>query len=123
MLGILYIIAIALQLSGALILAWKYIPVSMEEMLGKLDSKRIKLEGETLVVGEFVPSDREYAEKVYLNRWAFLYIAFGYIVGMIGESKYSKVTNCAAVIILSIALILLTNAFISRVAGKKYGDR
>lgn len=107
--GIIYIIAISLQLAGAELLIMNYWSKPIEKLKKEELEKEVHVDEETLFLGG--RSENEIMKNIWLNRFAFLMIAFGYVVGIFGDlqncNKWIVVTG---VVVLSIIFALALNS-------------
>lgn len=103
-----YILSIALQLAGAVMLIIKYWFGSAKKQLEKIEKSRASVKGEALALANDKPSDKEFVEELCMSRFAFIYIAVGYIVGIWGDiSDANKCCIACIIIILAVLLVLL----------------
>ncbi|MBD5151789.1 MAG: hypothetical protein HDT16_04665 [Oscillibacter sp.] len=102
----IYIIAISLQLSGALLLLWKAVSTKRNNLIKSFaKSKVITYDSNT---GEIIYNKDafiETCENAFLNKAAFLYISIGYFLGIWGEIGPDNNKIITAVIIFSISAL------------------
>ena len=102
----IYIFAISLQLSGAALLIIKYCFISTEKAIKNNNEKKPNVNCEQLNLNNALQTDNEIKENIWLNRFAFVLIAIGYLIGVFGEIK-STSKCCILLIILIISTILV----------------
>lgn len=127
---ILYIVAIALQLAGALILLKRFDPRRVKDTV----LKEIKKDRDNTAMiwneydetGLHHTEDKENmqnkVEDLYLNAFAFGYIAAGYILGIFGYTKANKWLVAFCVIVVAIVLMLLGIAVCKHCAKKNFPE-
>lgn len=121
----IYIIAISLQVSGAICLIINYWGNVKQkviltyygggEMAKAQDNGMVKLKKERL---------QSCAENIYMNRFSFICIAFGYDFGIFGEisNNNDKLNVLIAIILLCIVLVFIgfgISNWISKIAYKE----
>ena len=116
LLEILYIVSLSFQIAGALILIVRYWCKSIDEQVKELDAKRNHFENETFICGQSVPSNREYVIEIKLNRFAFAFIACGYVCSIWGTSRNKYIETIAIIVVTSIIVFAGLEA-----AGYKFG--
>lgn len=105
--GIIYIVAISLQLAGAELLIMNYWSKPIEKLKKEELDKEVHIDGGTLFLGG--RSENEIMKNIWLNRFAFLMIAFGYVVGIFGD-----LSNCSKwIVLLNIVLLSVVLASIA----------
>lgn len=127
---ILYIVAIALQLAGALILLKRFDPRRVKDTVIKEIQKdrdnTAMVWNESDNVGSHHTEERETlqnkAEELYLNAFAFGYIAAGYILGIFGYTEVNKWLVAFCVIVVAIVLMLLGIAVCKHCAKKNFPE-
>ena len=80
-----FIIAVAFQLSGALLLIFNRSIISIQGKVNEAKEKETKVTGELITFGTTQPSEKEIKEDVWMNRIAFGLIAMGYIFSIWAE--------------------------------------
>ncbi len=104
-----YVIAVSLQVSGAVILLVKYCFKAEKSQLEENQMKKTRVEGDTLYLGENVLSDKELLKEVWLSRFAFLFISVGYIVGIFGDvSCQNKFITMCEIVLVTIIIVVIT---------------
>ncbi len=116
----IYILSIALQLAGAILLIIKYWFGSDKRQLSEIQRKRMKVENTTLLLGENVPNDNEFLEELWLSRIAFIYIACGYLLGIWGDVLNANKWVIAGFIVVVTSILVFTGKIFSK---SKSGDR
>lgn len=115
---IIYIIAISFQVSGALLLVVQFWCISIKKGIEENKKKETHLEGNTIVMGRTQPTPFEYTKNVWLNRFAFVLIAMGYLLGVFGSIEISNRFTILFWIVLSSSILVALFAFISNILGK-----
>lgn len=116
-----YMISIAFQLSGAILLIIKYWCSSAKNQLTRIQNKRTHDEGGgVLILGDSLPSNQEFIEELWLSRIAFLYIAVGYIVGIWGNVESTNKYFATLMIIIMSCLLVIAGKGISYLLGKPF---
>ena len=83
---LIYIVAISLQLSGALLLLCNSISTKRSSMVKSFAKSRlITLDGNTHKVSYNKKAFIATCESTYLNKAAFAFVAMGYFIGIFGE--------------------------------------
>ena len=120
----LYIIAISLQVSGALLLLIKYLSTKKENLI-------IRFKGNGIIIKNNntneITFDKEAFRKLYentlINRWAFGYIFFGYLIGVFGSidnnCNKEKVIAFVAILLLTIMLTIIIKSGIEKYSKKQ----
>lgn len=116
----IYILSIALQLAGAILLIIKYWFGSAKRQLSKIQGKRTRVENSTLILGDNVPNDNEFLEELWLSRIAFIYMAGGYILGIWGNVIDANKWIIAALIVVVTSILVFIGKMISK---NKSSDR
>lgn len=107
----LYIISIALQVSGALLLMIFSISTKREKIIKKFINKDIVTEE-----GNSISYNKEELKETfrvaYLNRFSFGYIAFGYLISVFGETNNNKwllilYITLSTIIFMSLAYLIV----------------
>lgn len=114
-----YVLAISLQLAGALLLIIRYSVTPMKTQLRDAHEKASHVDEaeETISIG--IPVDSEVIEEIRLNRLAFIYIAVGYLFGIWGESfDVSKWLITGLVILLTVIEVAIGKAHSKRASKK-----
>lgn len=116
--GVVYIIAISLQLAGAELLIMNYWSKPISKLRKEELDKETHVDGEALVLGG--RSENEIEQNIWLNRFAFLMIAIGYIVGIFGDLQ-----NCCKwfvafwVLVVSVIFACVSNVVATRKMKKE----
>ena len=125
---IVYIMAISLQLAGAIVLIENFWGGKLQEATIKaLAGEEAKLhwcevlEGNKTVVTYSPKETQAAATKVLRNRFAFMYIATGYVTGVIGD-RGDKLIDFVAIIVVSVGLWLLCRCGTEAIAKYKFND-
>lgn len=106
--GTIYVLAISLQLAGAELLILNYWSKPIESLKKEEIKKGIHFDGDTVFLG--YRSENEITNNILLNRWAFIMIAVGYLVGIFGDlQNCSKWIALLGVVVLSVVLAWITN--------------
>lgn len=107
--GAIYVIAIALQLAGAELLIMSYWSKPLRKLKEEALRKESHYEDEgCLFIG--TRTESEIVENILLNRFAFLMIALGYVIGIFGDVQNScKWVVAVCVIILSVMIAFVVN--------------
>lgn len=114
-----YVLAISLQLAGALLLIIRYSVTPMKTQLRDAHEKASHVDEaeETISIGS--PVDSEVIEEIRLNRLAFIFIAVGYLFGIWGEPfDVSKWLITGLVILLTIIEVAIGKACSKRASKK-----
>lgn len=114
MLFVIYILAISLQVSGALLLVIFSASTKRDEIIKRFVGKKLMYrEGDD---GKLNYDEQAYKEEfkvALLNKLSFVYIALGYLLGVWGENgKTSKVLTTILVILSTIIIMFLSIIFI-----------
>lgn len=114
-----YVLAISLQLAGALLLIIRYSITPMKIQLRDAHEKAAHVDEaeETISIG--IPVDSELIEEIRLNRLAFIYIAVGYLFGIWGESFDVNKWFITGLVILLAAIAVVIGKAHSKRASKK----
>lgn len=120
---VIYILAISLQVSGALLLLIKSISTKRKDLI-------IRFKGNGIIFKDNntneISYDKEAFQKLYentlINRWSFGFIFSGYLIGVFG----SVVNNCnkckviafASILLLTIMFTVITKFYIEKYAKK-----
>lgn len=115
---IIYIIAVSFQVSGALLLIVQFWCIKIKKGIEENKKKETHVEGETLVLGKTQPTSFEYTNNVWLNRFAFVLIALGYLLGVFGNIEMSNRFFILFWIILSSSFLVALFVSISKKLGK-----
>lgn len=116
-----YMISIAFQLSGSILLIIKYWCSSAKNQLARVQNKRTRDEGGgVLILGDSLPSNQEFIEELWLSRIAFLYIAVGYIVGIWGNLESANKDFVSFMIFMMSCLFVFVGKIISYLMGKAF---
>lgn len=116
-----YMISIAFQLSGAILLIIKYWFGSAKDQLTHIQNKRTRDEGGgNIIMGDSLPSDQEFIEELWLSRIAFLYIAVGYMIGIWGNVDNINKCFAAFMILFMSCLFVIIGKVISYSMGKPF---
>ena len=119
---LIYVVSMSLQLSGAVLLLIHFWGVNIEKgiEINKEIGTHVDEEQSIAVLGPTTPPPYEYAKSVWLNRFAFLNISFGYLVAVFGEIDCKN--KCCIVIcifVFSSSLVALS-CFISHRLSVRY---
>lgn len=114
-----YVLALSLQLAGALLLIIRYSVTPMKTQLKDAHEKASHVDEaeETISIG--IPVDSELIEEIRLNRLAFIYIAVGYLFGIWGESFDVNKWFITGLVILLAAIAVVIGKAHSKRASKK----
>ena len=120
---ILYVLGISLQLAGAVLLLIKYCFTPSKRLLKDLDKKKAKYsEKSARVTMPENPTDKEFMYEIWLSRWAFIFIAAGYPIGVLGELE-SLCRCCATLLVITFAAVLVVvGLLLASIQSKKYND-
>jgi len=116
----LYIVAISFQLTGALLLIIRYWFSSIKKEIHIAEEKETRVENNMLILGQTQPSPSEIRENIWLNRFAFICLLVGYLIGVWGES--SKTNRWGSFIFIIIFTGILTVS-LWLIARKLFGNR
>ena len=98
----IYVIAISLQLAGALLLLVNATSTKRDNLIKSFAKSRIIYrDGDTKELSYNVDAFKGLYRNIYLNKFAFAYISLGYFIGIFGDiSAASKiiVLFCVAVV-------------------------
>lgn len=112
--GIIYVIAISLQLAGAELLILNYWSKPIEKLKKEEIDKGIHFDGDAVFLG-YRP-ENEITKNILLNRWAFIMIAIGYLVGIFGDlHNCSKWIALLGVVLISIVLAWTANSISTKI--------
>lgn len=111
--GWIYILAVSLQLAGAELLIWNYWSKPIKQLKSEELSKENHVEGSVLIINS--KSEDEIGENIWLNRFAFVMIALGYVAGI-----FEDLQNCSrlCVAFCEIVLSVLVEYIVEKVAKK-----
>lgn len=103
---VIYIIAISLQLAGAVILIINYCRNTHNQIIDRYfpGSNLVERDNKDNIVLE-KERVQEVVREIFMNRCAFFYIGAGYIVGIYGEA--GKTNKCIISILVIIGSFLL----------------
>lgn len=109
---VIYIIAISLQLAGAVILIINYCRNTHNQIIDRYfpGSNLVERDNKDNIVLE-KERVQEVVREIFMNRCAFFYIGAGYIVGIYGEA--GKTNKCIISILVIIGSFLLNSVFTS----------
>ncbi|MCR5189639.1 MAG: hypothetical protein K6C97_11960 [Treponema sp.] len=119
----IYILAISLQVSVALLLLIKSLSTKKENLLIRFKgSGNIYKDNNT----NEISYDKEAFKKVYentlINRWSFGFIFSGYLIGVFGSVENNcnkcKVIAFASILLLTIMFTVITKFYIEKYAKK-----
>lgn len=116
----LYIVAISFQLTGALLLIIRYWFSSIKKEIHIAEEKETRVENNMLILGQTQPSPSEIRENIWLNRFAFICLLVGYLIGIWGEP--SKTNRWGSFIFIIIFTGILTVS-LWLIARKLFGNR
>lgn len=114
-----YVLAISLQLAGALLLIIRYSITPMKTQLKDVHEKEPHVDEAEETISFGVPVDSEVIEEIRLNRLAFIYIAAGYLLGIWGESFDVNKWLITGLVILLAAIAVVIGKAHSKRASKK----
>ena len=118
-----YIVAIAFQLSGALLLIIRYWFDSVGRQLKTAEKKRTRVEeGGTLILGETQPSNSDLVREIWLNRVAFLYLAIGYIFSIWGVLGSKSRWMTLLFVLIVTGVLVFGGEFFSTKVSVKYKE-
>ena len=103
---LIYVVAISLQLAGAVLLINKYWEKKLQKQVDALWLKQNHMTGKTIHIGDAAPTNVEYALEVILSRIAFVYLALGYLLGVCGE-RGMILRDMGFVVIVSFILVMV----------------
>lgn len=121
--GVIYIISMVLQLSGAVLLIANYWSKRIDEYIlleinkehnddcGSIDDD----EQPQITKDDY----KNLAQQVCYNRFAFIYIALGYILSPIADNCLEKCCEVFQIIVFSFLLYKITAYAISRIINKE----
>lgn len=118
--GFIYILAISLQLAGAELLIMSYWSKPIAKLQEEELNKEAHIDGETIVLDSRTKT--EIVGNIWLNRFAFLMIAIGYVVGIFGGLQ-----NCCKwfvafwVLVVSVEMACVANWAANRICVKRKG--
>lgn len=116
---ILYIIAISTQLSGAILLIVQFWSIRIRKGIEENKKKETHVEDGNLILAKTQPTPFEYTNNVWHNRFAFILIALGYLVGIFGSiENTSKIKIMIWVIISSVILVTFLVLIAKKLAKK-----
>lgn len=116
----IYVMAISLQLAGAVMLIVSYWFVSIKKQLDLLNKKKTRLENETLIIGQTQPSNTEFVQQICQNRIAFIYIAIGYLVGIFGNLNDARRITILLLVLVIAFVFTIIGLLISRKISEKF---
>ena len=115
---VVYVFAISFQLSGAVLLIFQFWGIRIKKGIEENKRNETHVENETLFIGKTQPTPFEYTKNIWLNRFAFILIAIGYLLGVFGSiENYSKWFILLYIALLSTFIVSLFY-FISKKLGK-----
>ncbi len=112
---IIYIIAISLQISGAVQLSLSFVSTKRDNVIRNFIGKSIiSRDNNTKTVYYDKKAYKQVFKSAYLNKFSFIYIFLGYLLGIWGTIEKESKHKAAIFIILTTILILtITNLLIS----------
>ena len=116
-LEIIYILAISLQVTGAVLLIIKYWEKTIKKHLDDLYKKQNHVKDGGLYIGNAAPSDYEYTYEIVISRMAFIYLAIGYLTGVIGEKGNWQI-DLPAIAVLTFLIVIVSRRFAIRFSTK-----
>ena len=119
----IYILAISLQVSGALLLLIKSISIKRKDLIIRFKGNGIIFKDNNI---DEISYDKEAFQKLFentlINRWSFGFIFSGYLIGVFGSIDNNwnkcKVIAFASILLLTIMFTLITKFYIERYAKK-----
>ena len=117
---LLYVLAVSLQLSGALLLILRYWLQSVKDQVTESREKESRVEDSLLILGQTQPSVSELTENIWLNRFAFVCLFLGYLLGVWGEIMSSSKTLIFIWILCATLVITFVLFFGSRIIARRY---
>ena len=115
--GWIYILAVSLQLAGAELLIWNYWSKPIKQLKSEGLDKENHVEGSVLILNS--KSEDEIGKNIWLNRFAFVMIALGYVAGIFGDlQNCSRLCVALCVIVLSVLFAYIAE----KVAKRKAND-
>lgn len=118
-----YILAIAFQLAGALLLIFHYMKNPEEQIKKSYFSQDAIVEAENGKVKLRKEKVRIKAAEIYINRIAFIYIALGYFLGIFGDvQNASRLQIAFLTAMVTILLIAIGSRIQARISNDKFKD-
>lgn len=119
----IYILAISLQVSGALLLLIKSISIKRKDLIIQFKGNGIIFkDNNTHVISYDKEAFQKLFENTLINRWSFGFIFSGYLIGVFGSIDNNwnkcKVIAFASILLLTIMFTLITKFYIERYAKK-----
>lgn len=119
---IIYVMSIALQVSGSILLLLFYFRGKTKDLVireyfpgsniaRRDEQNNITLEKEKL---------QETVVLIYKNRIAFVMLACGYLIGIFGRNDGHDLAVAGLVVVMTVFMIVLTNEICRLVAQKRY---
>ena len=105
----LYVISISLQMAGALLLMVNSLSTKREDAIKKFFNHTItELDGNTNEVKYNEEEFKDTFKQIYLTIFSFIYICFGYILGIFGNiENANKLCVLVKIILLTVCLIII----------------
>lgn len=114
--GWIYILSVSLQLAGAELLIWNYWSKPIKQLKSEELSKENHVEGSVLIINS--KSEDEIGKNIWLNRFAFVMIALGYVAGIFGDlQNCSRLCVAFCVIVLSVLFAYIAEKVTKRKAN------
>lgn len=111
--GWIYILSVSLQLAGAELLIWNYWSKPIKQLKSEELDKENHVEGSVLSINS--KSEDEIGKNIWLNRFAFVMIALGYVAGIFGDLQ-----NCSRLYVaFCVILLSVLFAYIAEKATKR----
>lgn len=119
----LYIISVSLQLSGAILLLIKYCFLNIDKGIKKNKKKETHVENECIMMGRNQPTPVEFAENIWLNRFAFALIVAGYLLSVWGSvNNDHKPLAFICILLLSVVVTVIAFFVTKKLGSNKNSD-
>lgn len=112
---LVYILAISLQLAGAELLIVNYWRLPLKQLIEIELNKQPHVGEEETILYTGGESELEISRNILLNRFAFVFIALGYLFGVFGDMQdYCRWFIAFWVLVISVMITLSTNYVVGK---------
>lgn len=119
--SVIYVVALALQLSAGILLLIGSTSTRKKNIIKKYCELHLVIrtnkEGGLRNYEEFI----QVAKSAWINKFAFAYLAIGYLISIWGELPDNKISAFVWVILISVIFIVIAN-IVSNKLSKGYGE-
>lgn len=112
---IFYVVAISLQVSGALQLLLSFVSTKRDNVIRNFIGKGIiSRDNNTKIIDYDKKAYKQVFKSAYLNKFSFIYIFLGYLLGIWGTiEKESKSKATIFIILTTIVILTISNLLIT----------